>query len=61
MASVETIIEDKCHAMPGPLWIRAENAARLVHSAREAASLNSMYVADSSVAVSSLFVREMLR
>jgi hypothetical protein len=47
--------------MPGSLGSRAERAARLIHSAREAVSLNGFYVADSAEKIPSLFLREMLR
>jgi len=47
--------------MPGTLASRAERAARLIHSAREAVTFNGFYVADSSDKIPALFVKEMLR
>ena len=56
---VENIIQGECSADGGTE--REERAARLIHSAREALQLNSCYVPDSTEAVPSLFLREMLR
>lgn len=58
MGLVESIIEEKCHALSGPLTNRTERAARLIHGAREAVNLNSFYT--SGMAMSELFLKEML-